>query len=425
MRKFLYICLFFVLFISIKAQASVSSGTIDNTYKQALVCHEVTCSTVTPGIINFKPTGTTPVTIDDVNGIDGIAWGNELGWINFDTTGESLIINTTTGVISGKAWSQVSGWINFSVTGQQVKINNNGEFEGFAWTGGPNGGWIKFDCNTVGACVKTDWRPLSQRDNSEATTTATTTTTTNTGGALSAGSSQPIDMITNVDMCSNLQGNQTIIPFGYKVDEGGLCLLDIDYCSNISGKQLSVPVGYGIDREGLCIKITENNQDKFFIPKKDKIINKGDIDNSGQDTTSNNDLCINLYGMQNQLPIDYVVDQNGFCIPSNTDYCPNISGMQTDVPNNMFIGDDGECYYIKDQNNKDIINIINENVANKIKILGFSFISNNLQILIDLPFLNNLFNKQIKLDLMSVLIIIVLIIFIYMLVKSYKRIKNK
>lgn len=141
--------------------ASVSLGTITPGFQNTKVCHEVSCAS--HGTINFKPTGVTAITIDDTTGISGTAWGNELGWINFKPINAGVTINPSTGLLSGKAWSQVSGWINFSVTGQSVVINNNGEFFGWAWTGGEQGGWIKFDCSDTSTCVKTDWRPIPAR----------------------------------------------------------------------------------------------------------------------------------------------------------------------------------------------------------------------------------------------------------------------
>lgn len=151
------------------AFASTSSGTIDATYHYATVCAAGTNCTG-GNRINFLPTigtsGASPITIDDTNGIDGHAWGNNLGWINFGRTGTSTTsLNNSTGAITGYAWSQISGWINMSPTGQGVTINSSGEFTGYAWVSGQSGGWLKFDCtaSATSTCVKTDWRPISAR----------------------------------------------------------------------------------------------------------------------------------------------------------------------------------------------------------------------------------------------------------------------
>jgi peptidoglycan hydrolase-like protein with peptidoglycan-binding domain len=165
MRKTLFFIFvgFAFLLSFISTDASVSNGTILPGFQTAKVCYDTTCTNKTPGTINFIPSGITPITIADSTGITGKAWGNNLGWIDFKPTGGGVSINPTTGVLSGTAWSQVSGWVNFSVTGQSVSINSNGEFVGYAWTGGTKGGWIKFDCSIFGACVKTDWRPIPYR----------------------------------------------------------------------------------------------------------------------------------------------------------------------------------------------------------------------------------------------------------------------
>lgn len=245
-----------VLCVTGTAHASESSGTIDTSFKNAKVCHSVGCVTPAPGVINFRPTGTTPVTIDDTLGVDGIAWGNELGWITFDPTGpEGVTINTTTGVLAGKGWSQVSGWINFAPTGQSVTINSSGEFTGWAWTGGPQGGWIKFDCADGAACVKTDWRPLGSR----------TVVTPGGGGGgngpvtgSSGGGGSPSDM------CWNISGIQFEVPLGYSHNGGNTCQVTsdtlatattTDACLNIGGTQTVVPAGYTRDTGGLCIPV--------------------------------------------------------------------------------------------------------------------------------------------------------------------------
>jgi Dockerin type I domain len=146
------------------ASASQSSGTIDATYHYATVLGTTTHQ------INFLPTigstGASAITIDDTNGLDGHAWGNSLGWINMGPTATNTTqINSTTGAITGYAWSQIGGWINFAPTNYGVTINANGEFSGYAWVSGDNGGWLKFDCTglATSTCVKTDWRPISAR----------------------------------------------------------------------------------------------------------------------------------------------------------------------------------------------------------------------------------------------------------------------
>ena len=68
--------------LPVSVYASTTTGSIDPLFHNAIVCHDVTCASPAPGSINFSPLGTTPVTIDNVSGVRGVAWGNELGWIN-------------------------------------------------------------------------------------------------------------------------------------------------------------------------------------------------------------------------------------------------------------------------------------------------------------------------------------------------------
>jgi hypothetical protein len=152
--------------------ASQSNGTIlSSTYSTALVCQDNTCSPSLGHRINFKPTigssGISPITIDDSNGIKGMAWGEKLGWVNFSQSGTNTVkfSDTSTGSTTGYAWSQTAGYINFAPTGYGVKINSSGEFQGYAWVGGSDGGWIKFDCSgsATTTCVKTDWIPVPYR----------------------------------------------------------------------------------------------------------------------------------------------------------------------------------------------------------------------------------------------------------------------
>ncbi len=209
MRIVLKVALFSFIAISIPtfASASVSSGTIQSSDHFALVCHDPTCTSPTPGVVNFFPANSTAPTISDGGGLQGFAWGNELGWINLSPAGAGVSINSTTGALSGYAWSQVSGWINFQPTGYGVSINSSGQFTGWAWTGGPNGGWIKFDCSNTNSCVTTDWRPLSQRGSPPVSTIPT-----GGGGTISGctGNCSPAPATT--DVCPNLPGVQTVLP---------------------------------------------------------------------------------------------------------------------------------------------------------------------------------------------------------------------
>lgn len=149
------------------AFASTTNGTIDTTYHNSVVCNDATCSS--QSTINFLPTGSTAVNVADINSttanITGYAWGSTLGWINMAPTNYGVSVNIGTGALSGYAYSQVAGYINFSPTSYGVTIDSNGYWNGYAWSGGENGGWIKFDCSglSTATCVRTDWRPTAGR----------------------------------------------------------------------------------------------------------------------------------------------------------------------------------------------------------------------------------------------------------------------
>ena len=404
--KIRMITLVAVLLLPFIVGASVSSGTIESGNSTTLVCHSVDCITPNPGIINFIPTGTTPVTIDDTNGVDGVAWGNEIGWINFDPTGvEGLTINSSTGIISGKAWSQVSGWINFSVTGQSVKINTAGEFEGYAWTGGPYGGWIKFDCSFVGACVKTDWRPLSARP-------VTGTPTAGSGGSTSQND---ISNLNTNDFCLNIPGYQDRIPDNYAQDPGGLCLLNIDYCKNISGIQLTIPNAYVLNGSGQCILLTDENQDEF-IPTKESL---------STSTESQSDFCQNLFGIQPNLPNGFAM-YNNECVPEESDYCPNFLGNQYGIPENMKISENGECVKMtRDEIEKKEIfkNKFEKYDKNSnVRVLGYGFMPDFFRIPVTIPFFSKLFGKEYQIDLLSLFFTLNVIGLVSLFIKN--RTKN-
>lgn len=362
----------FILVPSVAAAAG-ASGTIDAAAFSARVCHSADCATPPPGSINFRPTGATPVTIGDVSGLDGVAWGNELGWITFDPTGpEQVTINSATGALSGKAWSQVSGWINFRPTGYGVSITNQGEFIGWAWAGGPYGGWIKFDCSAPASCVRTDWRPLSARS------TPSTSPANGANGPVIGGTGavSPSDLCPNFegtqfvvpegyelrenaceplapDVCQNLPGVQAVGPANYVSDEGGFCRLIVDHCPNLPDVQLAVPPGYGLVAEGVCLpartlKPTDVTDDMSPIaPRPGRTIELETMDEQDVITADASkaqiDRCPDRHGVQAAVPVGYRTDAFGNCVPQSIDYCPNLPGQQTEIPSDLIVDDQGAC----------------------------------------------------------------------------------
>jgi hypothetical protein len=386
--------------------------------------------------------------VDSVTGLSGYIWGNALGWINLNPTGQGVrFANSTTGLLEGKAWSQVSGWINFGVSGQPVTINpSTGEFSGWAWTGGPEGGWIKFDCGDSSSCVKTTWRNSSN------------------GG----GGGVPL-----IDVCANIDGLQTSIPVGFTVDKYGKCTKSVDLCPNILGDQVQIPSGYTYDDFGFCVpealdycKNIDGAQrsvpNNYFLDEKgDCVVKPKDYCPNDQGIQSSYDecskkeidVCINLPGLQRIAPSNYTL-VNGSCFENSFDFCPNIVGTQFYIPENMTVSSDGNC--VKElidicrnlsgaqeelpigfeKEGEDCLFIQTKN-DEEVRVIAFSFIPKNIQIAssnfvlkegvrsIDKVVKKDLTSKPYMVDLVStsilVLSLILLIILIILTIRFIKK----
>lgn len=309
----------------------------------AKVCYDSTCTSPVPSSINFELSQQPSIVIDSVTGISGYVWGSPLGWINMNPTGQGVTFaDTSTGLLTGKAWSQVSGWVNFSVTGQQVVINpTSGQFGGWAWTGGPYGGWIKFDCADAAACVSTTWK------------------TPVVTPPISAGHPRVLPL----DVCSNIDGLQASIPSGYTVDNFGHCITVVDVCPNFLGDQETVPTGYVLDEIGACVPTTIDycpniKGTQYRIPSGYEINTDGDctrprsVDVCPGDTGVQisydqcskkvMDICLNLPGIQEVVPDQYT-GEAGSCYPVTFDMCSNIDGVQPTIPVGYVLSEDGSC----------------------------------------------------------------------------------
>ncbi|MBP9839503.1 MAG: hypothetical protein KBC44_00810 [Candidatus Pacebacteria bacterium] len=330
-KKFIkIIILIFFVQLTFFYFTEASTGTIIESFDTNKVCHDFTCITPTPGVINWKPTGQADVIIDDDTGLSGKIWGNELGWITLNPTGPDGVYfsDPSSGTLAGKAWSQVAGWINFAPTGQQVIINpSTGEFSGWAWAGGAYGGWIKFNCDDVNSCIKTSWR---NNDASEREIISS-------GGVLGEIS---------YDVCTNIDGFQNDIPIGYTIYDTD-CVLVVDVCTNISGYQTEIPTGF---------KIRDINQCELLI--SDPV-----------------DFCSNILGEQSVIPKGFIISNNGECVMSPDDLCINLEGFQEVIPNG-FLLDGGLCIFSISE--KPIENIkLNEG---NIDLVSYSFIPDKLKV---------------------------------------------
>lgn len=347
--------------------ANANTGTIVESFDTNKVCHDFTCITPTPGIINWKPTGQTDVIIDDETGFSGKIWGNELGWITLNPIGPDGVYfsDPSNGTLAGKAWSQVAGWINFAPTGQQVVINpSTGEFSGWAWAGGAYGGWIKFDCDDVNSCIKTSWRNDNDSERE----------IISSGGVLGEIS---------YDVCTNIDGFQNDIPKGYTIYKTD-CVFIVDICNNISGYQTEVPSGFKIvgtecqliqsDPLDYCKNITG---EQIVVPKGFIVSNEGDC------VMPPNDLCINLEGFQEVLPNGFILD-GGLCIFSISEEKTEDSSLNEDnidlvsysfIPNKFKIPSDNNTI-------KEIIKVIINPPSREFNVDLVSFFSSILGILI-------------------------------------------
>lgn len=93
----------------------------------------------------------------------------------------------------------------------------------------------------------------------------------------------------------------------------------LDWCSDMEGVQIDIPGGYHRNEDGTCIAI---NLD-------------------GMPTRQIIDVCPNINGDQEVVPVGYVLVDNTNCMP---DVCPNLPGAQAKMPNNYYEGDGGECF---------------------------------------------------------------------------------
>lgn len=65
--------------------------------------------------------------------------------------------------------------------------------------------------------------------------------------------SNVIEQVVHVDICSNIDGQQDVIPDGYVSNGDGTCSIPPDdLCPNIVGVQAAIPSGYVVDSSGQC-----------------------------------------------------------------------------------------------------------------------------------------------------------------------------
>lgn len=111
-----------------------------------------------------------------------------------------------------------------------------------------------------------------------------------------------------VDICSNIDEIQVLVPMGYELVPGGGCEpVVVDICRNLDGLQLALPFGYEFDENGDCQV----------------------------------DMCLNLNGLQLILPLGFDTDGLGNC--TEHDECLNLLGIQTVLPDKYKKVSNGDC----------------------------------------------------------------------------------
>jgi prepilin-type N-terminal cleavage/methylation domain-containing protein len=146
------------------------------------------------------------------------------------------------------------------------------------------------------------------------------------------------------DVCPNLEGFQTSVPWGYTLSGGNCVEVDLDLCANLPGDQLTIPPGYV--QNGANCDLIPGFDICPNIPGDQVSVPAGLILDALGDCVSppTVDICPNLPGDQATLPPGYVIDGSGNCIQlTGTDVCPNITGDQTAVPENYEIDANGNC----------------------------------------------------------------------------------
>ena len=94
----------------------------------------------------------------------------------------------------------------------------------------------------------------------------------------------------------------------------------VDICLNLDGVQAEIPTGYESKTSGNCTEVVTDSEP--------------------------DDLCPNLDGNQEVVPERYEKDVQGDCVPVPPpviDVCPNLDGVQSEIPSNYKQDNTGKC----------------------------------------------------------------------------------
>ncbi len=110
-----------------------------------------------------------------------------------------------------------------------------------------------------------------------------------------------------------------------------------DMCRNLAGIQEIVPVDYTVDQTGNCLPPPVDicpNLDNLQL-----VLPPGyELDEAGSCLP---DICPNLAGLQLTLPVGKDLDQTGACL--DHDECANLAGIQAALPSGYKLTADGAC----------------------------------------------------------------------------------
>ena len=194
LKKIILIIFLLFSFTSI-TNASTTSGTINPSNYIAKFLDEG--SSINFGYFLNNPTKNVTVTDSELT---GYIWGQNVGWINLNCSNNNScasqsfkVSNDGYGNLSGYAWGENTGWVNFkSTSGNASHVvtlipstdsTYTTKFSGYAFS--ENYGWIQFDCAVANACVQTDWKSISEREEKKYSQTCKDQTATNYGGSSS------------------------------------------------------------------------------------------------------------------------------------------------------------------------------------------------------------------------------------------------
>ncbi|WP_156160766.1 hypothetical protein [Demequina soli] len=229
--------------------------------------------------------------------------------LNFHNNGGTWSGTQTFTFASNAGWP---GWSWYAVTWVQVGGTN------YHWSGSVTCGERPKPDKPADSTVPTEWKATDYSCSAEETTfTRSVTTTTFSWDEASWSWKSSSDTTTEtkteamtdaekaaqcteppVDVCKNIDGVQTEVPAGYKVDDQGNCCKCVppvvDVCKNIDGIQATVPDGYKVDDQGNCCKC---------VPP---VV----------------DLCKNIAGDQGTVPEGMTRDEHGKCWPPKPEKQP-------------------------------------------------------------------------------------------------------